>query len=69
MDPREFHKLAARLATGSSAAEFRTASGRAQSNVKTAQQVIHTLDTAFRGPQRAALQAAITQWRRENGYP
>jgi uncharacterized protein (UPF0332 family) len=29
MDPREFHKLAARLAAGSSAAEYRTAIGRA----------------------------------------
>jgi hypothetical protein len=29
MDPREFHQLAVRLANGASAAEFRTASGRA----------------------------------------
>ena len=142
MDPREFHKLATRLATGSSAAELRTATGRAyyaafnvaadhlgsfqihikrsggahgevqhclansgdpaiakigsdltllhsqrnradyqlsvtdvempvtaQSNVRTAQLIVRTLDAAFRGAQRASLQAAITQWRRENGYP
>jgi hypothetical protein len=142
MDPREFHRLAVRLSTGSTPAEFRSAIGRAYyslfnlgaqhlrsmgfsigkgaaahgevrrclmnsgdplvsevgsdlddlhsrrnradyqldrtdverpnmaaATVTEVARMIRTLDTAFRGPQRAALQAAITQWRRENGYP
>lgn len=30
---------------------------------------IATLDAAFVGPQRPHLLAAITKWRRDNGYP
>jgi uncharacterized protein (UPF0332 family) len=37
--------------------------------VATAGTVIRTLDTAFTGPRRPQLQAAIAKWRRENGYP
>jgi hypothetical protein len=36
---------------------------------KQSSEIIRTLDTTFHGSQRATLQAAITQWRRENGYP
>lgn len=142
MDPRDFHKLAIRLAGGSSAADCRTAIGRAyyavfnvgaqhlrnlgfkvrkgpgahgevqlclansgdadvmraasdigllhsrrnkadyqldhrdvedpavvRTVVDSAGQRIVTLDTAFTGPRRAVIHAAITKWRRENGYP
>lgn len=31
--------------------------------------VIQALDSAFRGPRRAAIEAAIRQWRWANGYP
>ena len=30
---------------------------------------IRALDAAFTGPRRPQLQAAIAQWRKENGYP
>jgi hypothetical protein len=30
--------------------------------------VIQDLDTAFRGPARGQIEAAIRQWRRDNGY-
>lgn len=142
MDARDFHELAVRLVAGSSAAESRTAIGRAYyavfnvgaqhlrslgfhvgrragvhgevdkclSNsgdpevmrvasdvsrlhsrrnradyqldpsdvedpgvarkiVNRVGQQIATLDTAFTGPRRAPIQAAIAKWRRENGYP
>ena len=41
----------------------------AQSFVAQAEVMIRRLDTAFNGPDRAKLQAAIHQWRRSNGYP
>ena len=34
-----------------------------------AAKVIDSIDQAFRGPTRAQLQAAISKWRRDNGYP
>ena len=37
--------------------------------VQTAGAVIGDLDTAFTGPRRPQLQAAIAKWRKENGYP
>ena len=37
--------------------------------VATAGAVIRALDSAFSGPRRPQLQAAIATWRRENGYP
>ena len=36
---------------------------------ETAGDLIRTIDTAFAGPTRAALRAAIAKWRHENGYP
>jgi uncharacterized protein (UPF0332 family) len=39
-----------------------------QKAVEDARSVIHAI-AAFTGPHRNAIQAAIAQWRRENGYP
>lgn len=43
--------------------------GSARTSVDLAAAVIQTLDSAFRGPRRPAIEAAIRQWRRANGYP
>lgn len=40
-----------------------------QAVVAQAGKMIEILDSTFRGPQRAQLQAAIHRWRRDNGYP
>lgn len=37
--------------------------------VALAEKQIRTLDSAFAGPRRPQLQAAIAKWRRENEYP
>lgn len=44
------------------------APGAARMMTDLAGRVIQAFDTAFRGPARAQIDAAIRQWRRDNGY-